>query len=563
MAAKAGWLVLAAALGVLACRGARAPREGGGELRATGAAARPAASDGAADGSLAPAADGAAAAAPAPAEPRAIEVRVDPNVELLCVLARLAGFAEYSSPLDTAYARDTQERFAPFAQHDAVKTLRRVRFTSGVSHDAVIGMALHLGELPELAEHGLWDGEGRSLDRRWPLREARRFRAEARRFAAESDFAGFLAQNAALYAESERRFRALLARRDVVAWLDAFFGVPEDMRFRAAPGLLTGGGSYGGTVRLPGGGREVHQVIGVGRADAWGVPEFSPDTLGTVAHEYCHAFANPLVEAFADALEPACSRAYPFVAQAMERQAYGNWRTMMAESLVRASCTRFWPAGPEREAAIRHETEQRGFPWTRDLSDALGRYEEERERTPRLADFMPRLVAVMERWPARLEARAAAQEAARRAWSAREPALPPELEREVQDGLAEAVRRIEEARAGSRDESAVERVRDALRAMRFRRDAQVTVLDARGAFVFHVQGLTGSAYGHADVRGRAVYRELNEARERAGLARTFDFVSEDGASARANAIAWTRLDEPAWLVCVEGHDWQTLPPAAR
>lgn len=561
MAAKAGWLVLAASLGALACGGARAPHEAGAE-RATDAPAPPAAAAVGAHRSPTPAADGelAAAAAPAPAA-RPIDVHVDPNVELLCVLARLAGFDEYAHPLDTAYARDAAARFAPFARHDAVATLRRVRFTSGVSHDAVISMALHLGAPPELAEKGAWEGDARSLERRWPLREARRFREEARRFAAESDFAGFLAQNAALYEESERRFRALLERRDVVAWLDSFFGVPDGTAFHATPGLLCGGSGYGGTVHVAGG-KEVHEVIGVSSADAWGVPEFPEDALGTVVHEYCHAFANPLVEAFADALEPACSRAYPFVAAAMERQAYGNWRTMMAESLVRASCTRFWPAGPEREAAIRHETEERGFPWTRDLSDALGRYEEERERTPRLADFMPRLVSVMEPWPARLEARAAAQEAARRAWSAREPALPPELEREVQDGLAEALRRIEEARAGSRDEDAVERVRDALRAMRFRRDAQVTVLDAHGAFVFHVQGLTGSAYGHADVRGRAVYRELNEAGERAGLARTFDFVSEDGASARANAIAWTRLDEPAWLVCVEGHDWQTLPADA-
>ena len=100
-------------------------------------------------------------------------------------------------------------------------------------------------------------------------------------------------------------------------------------------------------------------------------------------------------------------------------------------------------------------------------------------------------------------------------------------------------------------------MRDSLRLMRFERDVQVTVLDKHGKFVFHVMNLAGSAYGHVDIRGEPVYRELNEASEEEGVTRNFDFVSKDGMQARANAIAWQRLKEPAWLVCVEGHEWKS------
>ena len=544
MAGRKASLVLAGAMGVLGCRAA--PEESG-PVVGTGRRTEPAAARATPSGTvLAPTAERVLPS---------IRVRVDPRVELLCILARLAGYDEYDHPHDFAYAHDAAERFAPFADHAAVRTLKRVRFLWGVSHDAVVNLAVHLGELPELAEHGAWDGGRRSLDRRWPLYEARRFREEARRFAVESDFQGFLEQNAALYAETEHRFRELLGRRDVVAWLDSFFVVPAGTAFEASPGLLNGASGYGSTVHEADGQR-IHQVIGVSETDALGLPLFTEGALGTVAHEYCHAFANPLVERFAAELEVPCQRLYPYVAQVMERQAYGTWRTMMSETLVRACCTRFWPAGPEREAAIRSEIE-RGFPWTRELGDALALYEADRSRHPTLDSFVPQIVAVMEAWPERLAEQAVAAEEHRRFWQARASAPSRGLEDEVERGLAEALTRIEGALAADGPGSDPrERVRAALRAMRFERDAQVTVLDARGDFVFHVMDLQGSAYAHLDVQGEPVYRRLNEAAERRGLTRNFDFVTADGAQARANAIAWQRLAEPAWLVCVEGHEWQ-------
>jgi len=554
MSGKSRWIALASAVGALACHAAVAPAR---------QSAPPEASASRAAAGQQPASSAAAGASPAnPSTPveRSIHVRVDPQVELLCVLARLAGFEEYSVPHDYAYARDAEQRFAPFAEHDAVRTLRLLRFLKGVSHDAVINMAVHLGELPELAERGTWDGEGRSLDRRWPLAEARRFREQARRFAAESDFAGFLDGNVAFYAEAEERFRALLARRDVLGWLDAFFGIPPGMEFQASPGLLTGASGYASTVHEnEPGAKRVCQVIGVTSSDEHGLPLFEEASLGTVVHEYCHAFANPLVDAHAAELEGPCQRLFPFVEPAMRAQAYTNWRVMMAESLVRASCTRFWPAGPRREAAIARETEQCGFRWTRELSDALGEYEADRERYPTLEVLVPRIAVVMEAAATRQAEQAAAAEEHRRAWRQRTPELSPELEQEVEHGLADALIRIERALAapdepGGPDARA--RVRESLRLVRFKRDVQVTVLDARGKFVFHVQDLTGSAYGHTDVHGEPVYRRLSEASTREGLTRNFDFVSADGTKVRANAIAWRRMAEPAWLVCVEGHEWK-------
>jgi hypothetical protein len=340
------------------------------------------------------------------APPGRIEVVVDPRVELMSLIFRLAGNPEYNQPNSASpYADEVEERFGPFRKHAAVTTARRLRRERGVSYDAVMSMAVHLKDTAGLAEKVPFEPRPARLDRRWRLDEARRFLAEARDFVDQSDFNGFVADQREFYEAAAARLRGQVEKRAYIEWFDEFFGDRPQARFRASVGLLNGGGNYGVGVRFADGSEEIAPVIGAYRFDRDGLPVFGRDIDGTIVHELCHSYTNPLVDAFADDLEPAGRAIYPSRASIMERQAYGNWKTMMYESLVRACTVRYALArdGPKAAQRTVDDNEGRGFTWTGKLAGLLGEYERDRDRYPTLDTFMPRVVRFFEKVARRIE----------------------------------------------------------------------------------------------------------------------------------------------------------------
>src|SRR5688500_18981571 len=74
-----------------------------------------------------------------------IEVRVDPRVELMSIVFRLAGNPEYNMGNSTSpYSRAVDEHFGPFREHAVVKQAQRLRQGRGISYDAVSSLAVHL-----------------------------------------------------------------------------------------------------------------------------------------------------------------------------------------------------------------------------------------------------------------------------------------------------------------------------------------------------------------------------------------------------------------------------------
>ena len=60
-----------------------------------------------------------------------IQVAVDPRVELLCIIFRLAGNPEYNKAPACPYVRDVEARFGPFKDHAAVQMARTLRRRRG------------------------------------------------------------------------------------------------------------------------------------------------------------------------------------------------------------------------------------------------------------------------------------------------------------------------------------------------------------------------------------------------------------------------------------------------
>lgn len=323
---------------------------------------------------------------------RSFQVTVDPRVELMCIVFRLAGNPEYSKARVKSYARDVEEQFGSFRDHEVVQMARELRRTRGVSYDAVMSYAIHL--TPDLEPAKPFSPLPGTLDSRWRARDAEEFLEKLRRFARASDFSSFFDAHQALYQPAIERMTEVAEKEGDFGWFDRFFGAKPGARFTVVLGLLNGGGSYGVKLQDDGGAEDLYCILGVWATDWQGRPKFTADMLRTVAHEFCHSYVNPVVYANEDKLSRAGRKMYSWVAEEMQQQAYGSWTTMIHESLVRASVVRYVLATSGEDAAKQqadHEV-RRHFRWTPELAALLAEYEADRDKYPEYESFFPRVI---------------------------------------------------------------------------------------------------------------------------------------------------------------------------
>ncbi|OHB62567.1 MAG: hypothetical protein A2168_01600 [Planctomycetes bacterium RBG_13_50_24] len=324
-----------------------------------------------------------------------LKVTIDPRVELMGVIFHLAGNPEYNKCKSMPYMGNLNEHFAGHRNHPAVKMAKKLRETRGVSYDAVMGMAMHIEDINSCGEIVPFEPRPDTLDGRWRIDEAREFLDSCRNFVKETDFKAFLAKNQSQYNTAVARLQQLIDTEANLAWFDEFFGSRDDVDFNLVISILNGPGNYGCRVRLEGR-TKIYSILGAWRIDwlGWGNPTFNPNVVGTVVHEFGHSYCNPLVEQYMEDFSSFGEKYFPRVEKQMKGQAYGIWQTMMRESLVRACEVRYAMAndGRERAEQIVNYHISRGFHWTKELSELLGQYEQQRDKYQTLDAFMPKIV---------------------------------------------------------------------------------------------------------------------------------------------------------------------------
>ena len=331
-----------------------------------------------------------------PSNDSVIPAEVDPRVELLSIVFRLIKANEYNQPSSvSAYSREAAAHFDKHAEHDAIKLAAKLRSERSIGYDAVAGFAAHLKDIDSCEFAVPLEPWPKTLDARWNLRSAMEFAQALKRFVRDSEFQKFWDEQKSFREIAESRMKDALARRPIKQWIESYFGVPLQPDSRVRIGLLNGGANYGSSVRYSDGRLVVFPTIGVRSWDSKGLPKFSDGMLDTIIHEFCHPFVNPLVDENYEQLKPAAEKLYTLNKQAMAAQAYGEPRTVMYESLVRASVARILAIGEgEKIAAAQQKYAiSRGFWWTPSLVESLTRYEKHRESYPTLAKFMPELAA--------------------------------------------------------------------------------------------------------------------------------------------------------------------------
>jgi hypothetical protein len=324
-----------------------------------------------------------------------IHARVDPRVELMCIIFRLAGNNEYNQPSSKSpYSDEVEAHFDKHRNHAVIQTARNLRKARGVSYDAVMSMAVHIQDTVGLKEKVPFDKSPPNLDQRWRLDEAREFLEQARDFVKATGFNEFFAAHQKLYAAAAERMASKLNERALLKWFDKFFGSRPGAEFGAIVGMLNGGCCYGSSLRHLDGREQISPVLGVWQFDDDGIPVINDGIIGTAVHEFCHSYTNPLADKYAEQLAPAGKRIFPHCAAAMRGQAYGSWQTVMRESLVRVCVVRYMRATSGALAASKEIKRQhgRGFKWMGALSMLVEEYEADRERYKTFDAFMPRVV---------------------------------------------------------------------------------------------------------------------------------------------------------------------------
>ncbi|MGD9546005.1 MAG: DUF4932 domain-containing protein [Candidatus Krumholzibacteriia bacterium] len=337
-----------------------------------------------------------AAGRPLPA--RALAGRVDPGVELVSIIFRLAGSPEYLDAPDSPYTRAVDAHFGALADHAAVQRAKELRALAGISYDAAAEIALYLDADRDFAPSMPLDPRPGSLDERWVGPTAADFAVLAGEFARDGDFAGFRRGWEEFYAEAASRLDEVPGGNDLESWITSCYGPHDRTEFIPVVGLLTGRHSYGLRVDLPEGRSRVHAIQGVWAVDEDGLPRFPGDTAATLVHEFSHSFVNPVVNRNLEALKAAGERIMPRVAGVMRDQAYGTWETVVCESCVRAATVRFLAETQGEQAARDAVAREKahGFQWMPGLADLFRGPDGPDGAEGAFASFFPRVVAFLD-----------------------------------------------------------------------------------------------------------------------------------------------------------------------
>ena len=314
---------------------------------------------------------------------------VDPRVELMSILFRLAGNNEYHQCRAPAYDKAIESYFASYRYHGAAQLARNL----GAGFAGPMKLAVHVADVDSLGERVPFDRSGFHLYESWDADKARRFLGAARRFVADTNFHGFLNSQKALYDATNARLQAFIPDQADLGWFARFFGPQPTARLMIVPGLANGAASYAARVVDAGGAQEIYAIPGVSKVDAEGIPVFDADWRITMVIEFVHVYASPAATKLATLAEKAARQMYEPVAEAMQRQSYGNWKSMLEASLARAAAIEYVMEhdGPDAARKVLRRENTRSFFWMAGLVDVLESYRQGREQYPTFESFMPRV----------------------------------------------------------------------------------------------------------------------------------------------------------------------------
>lgn len=247
------------------------------------------------------------------------------------------------------------------------------------------------------------------MDKRWSKVDLKKFISLLNKFYVTSRFQIFFEDHTINYRKAEESYRKAILNDFNMKWYAEFYGKAPAEEFEIILGYGNGGGNYGIKVNPEYGAPVVNAVVGVWDFDDKGNERFDKNEFQPLLiHEFNHSFVNYILEQghYRSELENAAGNIYRLVEEDMKSQAYGDWETMINESIVRAAVIRYMTDNGYPEKDIDEEIRiQKGrkFLWIKELSDLLGEYEKNRKTYPTLESFYPEIIIFFKEWEPKLK----------------------------------------------------------------------------------------------------------------------------------------------------------------
>ena len=338
-----------------------------------------------------------------------ITIEVDPRVELIGIVFRLAGNPEFNDGTLKQYAKAIERHFGDFDGHPAVKMAAQLRKTRLMSCDGPMSLAVHIDRnyrLRKTTEE--WPS---ALDYRWEKQETAEFLEKLRHFAVETKFDEFFKAQGSIYEQGIRPCKSILEQNevakdqsrlefvkflsaDVGEWLSGFFGVENPGDLRLVLGFVNAFANFG--LRFETAGiSEKYAIIGMRPFDQANTIIFLPQQVVTVVHEFSHSFVNPVVKKYMEQLRSAGEKLFVSHEAAMRMIGYQKWESVMYETAVRACVVSFVRQSivdPRFMDFVLKSDAGRGFVWTEDMGNCLKTYEDNRDSYSTFESFFPELV---------------------------------------------------------------------------------------------------------------------------------------------------------------------------
>ena len=328
---------------------------------------------------------------------QSITPQVNENVELMSILSRMAGFPEYNMDMAGQYIKDMDNYFKDNTDHPAVQYMKVLRNKYGISFDAVMSMAIHLDN--RNGTLSLVEEDIPTLEKRWKSVDKDEFLSYLNSFYKDTDFNEFFKAHKDLYNRGLKSYQDNVLKHFDINWYVDFYGNEPQENFSVIIGFCNGGGNYGVNRQLTGKGKEVFAIVGY-YVDKEDTPMYNKEYLPTLIHEFNHSFINHYLDEnkypdFVKELEPAATDLFMSSRWSMAKQAYGNWKTVINESLVRAAVICYMLDKEYKPEEIKNELieqVQRNFRWMPELVSLLRKYEKEQSKYGNFENFYPNVI---------------------------------------------------------------------------------------------------------------------------------------------------------------------------
>lgn len=323
-----------------------------------------------------------------------LSIAVDPRMELLSIVQYLSSYGKTHPGLVTrneyAYRKDVDQWFSRYKGHAVIKMFDNMS-SKGFSYDAPPTAVLYLNADLSINKGLLKNAY--LLKRAGGNEQMVRFADAMRAFAVASGFAKFYNNHIPFYTQIAEETSRNVENTDAIKVLEEYYGEKKSS-YTVVISPLFGKHSYGPQIELTKGNKEVYCIMGPSQ-DHDGIPTFSSTGFFHQLqwHEFGHSFVNPLSDEHTTLLNK-YSNLYSPLEEKMTRIAYGNWSTVVDESIIRAVTTRlaYRLDGSDAGDKELYAHKSGGFVFTSALVKKLEEYEQNRTTYPTFASFYPELM---------------------------------------------------------------------------------------------------------------------------------------------------------------------------